>query len=328
MRLRLTLFIVILLVAGGLLKAQNIEYGAELDTNYMMIGDQQHLTFKVRSDKGIKVDFPRLKDTIVSGVEIVSGPLRDSLKQKDGKWLYQEKYVITAFDTGVYVIPVFPIVVEGESYNNVLRTEPIGFAVNTYQVDEQKGNYDIVMPYDTPINFGEILPWLLGLLLVIALIIVGWWYWQYRKKNRPLFRHEKVVIPPFVKAIQSLDELKNEKLWQSGKIKEYYTCLTDTMRQYIEGELDISAMELTSFEIMQEVNKNRLMDAKDKENLSEMLEVADYVKFAKMSPLPNENARYLDVAYAILNNTNMRIKQEQEEIAAKQQKDEKVDNPE
>lgn len=31
------------------LKAQHVEYGVALDTNYMMIGDQQHLTFKAKT---------------------------------------------------------------------------------------------------------------------------------------------------------------------------------------------------------------------------------------------------------------------------------------
>ena len=34
------------------LKAQHVEYGVALDTNYMMIGDQQHLTFKAKVDPG------------------------------------------------------------------------------------------------------------------------------------------------------------------------------------------------------------------------------------------------------------------------------------
>ena len=101
MRLKLRLFIVSLIVGMGLVKGQNLEYGVGVDTNYMMIGDQQHLTFRVRSDVPVQVVFPLLKDTVTAGVEIISGPVRDSLQGKDGKWLIEEKYVITAFDTGV-----------------------------------------------------------------------------------------------------------------------------------------------------------------------------------------------------------------------------------
>ena len=215
------LFLFLILSAVGV-KGQNIEYGAMLDTTHMLIGDQQYLTFKVMAEPGIRVYFPQLKDTLVRGVEIVAGPLRDSVKEKDGRWLIEEKYLITSFDTGVYQIPPMPIMLEGKEYNNTLRTDPLAFVVNTFQVDPQKGNYDIVMPYATPWTFAEILPYLLwGLLGISIIALVIWLWWRY-KKNKPLFTPQKEAIPPYVIAIRSLDEIKESKLWQAGREKEYY----------------------------------------------------------------------------------------------------------
>ena len=206
------------------------------------------------------------------------------------------------FDSGVYVIPSYAITVENGDYNNVLRTEPLAFAVNTYKVDEQQGNYDIVAPYQTPLNFAEILPWLLwiaGGLLVAALAV---WYIIRRKKNKPLFAAEKkVYVPPYVIAMKELERLKGEKLWQAGKVKEYYTRLTDTVRQYVADELQIPAMEQTSFETVQALERNTLVDARDVEQVSGMLQAADFVKFAKSTPLPEENMKNLEIAYDFCN---------------------------
>ena len=319
MYLKLALFLVTFLCGVGLVNAQNIEYGAVLDTNYMMIGDQQHLTFRVKSDAALKVQFPQLKDTVVKGLEIISGPLRDSVKGKDGTWLYQESYVVTAFDTGVYVVPAMPLVVENDSYNNVFRTEPAGVIVNTYQVDEQKGNYDIVMPYDTPVNFAEILPYLLWSLLGIAVILAGIWFFRRYRKNKPLFVQPKEVIPPYVKAIRSLDEIKASKLYQSERVKEYYTRLTDTVRQYLDDEFQIPAMEQTSLETVRAMEQSKMIDTREREKLKDILECADFVKFAKMTPFQDENARYLDAAYEFVNSTNKRLKEEAEKVLAKEQ---------
>ena len=308
------LFIVLFGWGTGRVFAQNIEYGAELDTTYMMIGDQQHLRFLMKSDQPLTVRFPLLKDTVVGGVEIIAGPERDSVREKDGKWLFRESYVITAFDSGVYVIPSYAITVENGDYNNVLRTEPLAFAVNTYKVDEQQGNYDIVAPYQTPLNFAEILPWLLwiaGGLLVAALAV---WYIIRSKKNKPLFAAEKkVYVPPYVIAMKELERLKGEKLWQAGKVKEYYTRLTDTVRQYVADELQIPAMEQTSFETVQALERNTLVDARDVEQVSGMLQAADFVKFAKSTPLPEENMKNLEIAYDFLQHTNERLKSSREE---------------
>lgn len=308
------LFILLFGWGTGRLLAQSIEYGAELDTTYMMIGDQQHLRFVVKSDRALGVRFPLLKDTVVGGVEIIAGPERDSVRGKDGTWLLRESYVITAFDTGVYVLPSYPITVENGDYNSVLRTEPLAFAVNTYKVDEQQGNYDIVALRQTPLNFAEILPWLLwiaGGLLAAALIV---WYVVRRKKNRPLFAAEKkVYVPPYVAAMKKLERLKEEKLWQAGRVKEYYTRLTDTVRQYVADELQIPAMEQTSFETVRELERNTQVDARDAEKISALLQTADFVKFAKSTPLPDENMRNLDIAYDFLQHTNERLKSGREE---------------
>lgn len=313
------LLLYFLLMGAGVLKAQNVEYGLTLDTNYMLIGDQQHLIFKVRSEPGIQIVFPQLRDTVVKGVEIISGPVRDSVKEKDGRWLIEEKYVITAFDTGVYVIPPMPVTIEAREYNNVLRTDPVAFAVNSFQVDPQKGNYDIVMPYDAPWTFAEILPYLLWVLLGLAIVGLIWLYWSRWRKNKPLFTPKKEEIPPYVKAIRSLDQLKEGKLWQSGKEKEYYTRLTDTVRMYLDEEFQIPAMEQTSGEILQALAGCREVERSEREHMAEMLTTADYVKFAKFTPLQDENARYLNAAYDFVNNTHQRI---EAELAEQQRKEE------
>ena len=161
MKNRIILFVIILLGCVSALKAQNREYSAEIDTNYIMIGDQIHFRMKVKAEPGVKVAFPQLKDTIAQGIEIISGPVRDSIMEKDGRVLVQESYVITSFDSGVFVIPPMPIEIQQESYNNTLRTDPLHLIVNTFVVDQQKGNYDIVMPLAAPWTFAEILPYLL-----------------------------------------------------------------------------------------------------------------------------------------------------------------------
>lgn len=310
MRLKLISLILFLSLCGGVLRAQNAEYGVMIDTTYMMIGDQQNLTFQLKGDAGMKVKFPFLRDTVSRGIEIISGPVRDSVKESDGQWLFRETYVITAFDTGVYVIPSLPIQVENQDYNNVLRTDPLSFVVNTFEVDPQKGNYDIVMPYNAPWTLAEALPYILWTLLGLAVIGGVWWFIVQRRKNKPLFAPKKEEIPPYVKAIKSLDEIKAEKLWQAGKEKEYYTKLTDTLRQYLDDEFQIPAMEQTSAETVKAVAACKLVDHTDRDRVTDMLATADFVKFAKYTPLQDESARYLDTAYDFVNNTHQRLQQE------------------
>ena len=317
MKNRIILFVIILLGCVCALNAQNREYSAEIDTNYIMIGDQIHFRMKVKAEPGVKVAFPQLKDTIAQGIEIIFGPVRDSIMEKDG--LVQESYVITSFDSGVFVIPPMPIEIQQESYNNTLRTDPLHLIVNTFVVDQQKGNYDIVMPLAAPWTFAEILPYLLWTLLGIVVILLVVWIIKVRKSRKSLFHHEKPAIPPYVLAMKALEEIKKEKLWQSGKTKEYYTQLTDTIRNYLDGELGISAMEQTSFETLKALEKCEQVDAKQRDKLADMFETADFVKFAKAEPLQDENVRNLDIAYDFVQETNDTIRAEHEKERLEQE---------
>ena len=55
MKNRIILFVIILLGCVSALNAQNREYSAEIDTNYIMIGDQIHFRMKVKAEPGVKV---------------------------------------------------------------------------------------------------------------------------------------------------------------------------------------------------------------------------------------------------------------------------------
>jgi hypothetical protein len=117
-------------------------------------------------------------------------------------------------------------------------------------------------------------------------------------------RPPKPKLPPHVIALQELDKLKNEELWQHEKVKDYYTRLTDIVRVYIEDRFTISAMEQTTFEILTSFNiKEEQIEKKSFDELKEILEVSDLVKFAKFTPLPDENHMMLSNAYLFVKET-------------------------
>ncbi len=70
--------------------------------------------------------------------------------------------------------------------------------------------------------------------------------------------------------------------------KTYYTRLTDTLRKYIQERFGFNAMEMTSSQIID--NLQQTGDRKMLDELTELFSTADLVKFAKYSTLINENA--------------------------------------
>ena len=110
------------------------------------------------------------------------------------------------------------------------------------------------------------------------------------------------IFPPHVCAIRQLETLHNQKLWQSGKQKQYYTGITDILRRYIGDRYRVKAMELTSQEILDEMERQRLSgEAADR--LKNILLTADFVKFAKFVADAERNEEVYSDAYYFVEQT-------------------------
>jgi dTDP-glucose pyrophosphorylase len=105
-----------------------------------------------------------------------------------------------------------------------------------------------------------------------------------------------------VVALQKLEQIKTEKIWQQGQIKQFYTDITDVIREYLENGYQINAMEMTTEEIVALVKKNKDLD-EIRIVLKEMLELSDLVKFAKFVPLENDNEKMVLDAFMIVEKT-------------------------
>lgn len=282
----------------------DVEYSAKLDTNIIVIGDQINMELSVTHPKEITVDFPFFSDSITSGVEIISQHPLDTLKTKDGRLQVKKNILITSFDGGVHKIPPMEFTIHQKNFVNVIRTDTLALGVHTFEVDTTKGSFDIVMPYKAPVSFAEVAPWVLGGILILGLVALLIYFIRQHRRNKPLFsRAEKPKDPPHVVALNRLDKLKNQKLWQNGKVKEYHTALTDTLREYIEQRFSIPTMERTSDQILEDTQEQEEITRELQSQLQDILMRADLVKFAKLHPLPDENDRSISYAYQIIQKT-------------------------
>ena len=80
-----------------------------------------------------------------------------------------------------------------------------------------------------------------------------------------------------------LERLKDQGFLEEKKVKEYYSGLSDILRNYMERALKLEALERTTFEIVQEM-KQKNYEAAVIEKIRTVLEDADLVKFAKHMP--------------------------------------------
>ncbi|HEY3389254.1 MAG TPA: hypothetical protein VGK38_06755, partial [Prolixibacteraceae bacterium] len=267
-------FLSLLLVNG-----QDIKLKTALEHDSIWLGDQIKLLIVVEQNAGTKVEFPQLPDSIVK-VEILSKSKIDTSKLEGSRIQLKQSYLITCFDSGAHYIPPFYFKVKKAGSIDSLRSNDLTLFVKFPAVDMKKGPVDIKKPFAAPITLKEIAPWLLGIILIGAVVFLIIYAISRRNKNKPLFqRPPKPKLPAHVIALQELDKLKGEELWQHEKVKDYYTRLTDIVRVYIEDRFTIAAMEQTTFEILNSFKaKESLVDGNAVNELKEILEVADLVK--------------------------------------------------
>lgn len=274
------------------MQAQEITARAELDTTDILIGDQINLNIYFSMPLDSRVIWPYYQDTLVHNIEILARSQVDTMiNEGDNVVDMFQSLTITSFDSGYYHIPALKFAYQpiDDTAFTEITTMPIYLRVHTMEVDTTKAIMAIKPPLEAPITFREILPWILMGLAAIALIILIIFIVRKLKRKEPIFTIKpKPVLPPHVVAITGLEKLKQKKLWQGGKTKNYYTELTDIVRVYIEGRFGIQAVEMTSDEIIVGL-KNTDTNPEIIEKLRQTLMLADMVKFAKASPLPLEN---------------------------------------
>jgi hypothetical protein len=226
------------------------------------------------------------------------------LDNKDREKLTQS-ILISSFDSGSHVIPPFYFKLKHNQIGDSIATKSLMFNVLTMKIDTTKGPVDIKTPYEAAITLKEIIPYILGIILVAAIIFFIFYYTRWKKKNVPLFnKPEKPKEPAHVIALRQLDHIKAQKLWQQEKIKQYYSEVADTIRAYIENRFDIPAMEQTSAETIGVFKQNKeLIDGNSLNEIQHILSLADLVKFAKYTPLPDDNNLTLMNAYFFVNQT-------------------------
>ena len=270
----------------------------------MLIGEQVAVTVTATAPDTATVRFPD-ETMLPTAVEFL-GKIDNPTENLPGGMQRQSRsYVFTSyaavFDDTLLSIPPFTVTVSGQEYQtNELPLKVLTVDVDTTDWKQFYGPRDV---QDNPFEWADWAPtfWL-SLVLLLLLAVLYYLYLRLRD-NKPVISRIRIIkrILPHQKAMKAIEEIKAEHMVTAEDPKEYYTRLTDTLRQYIEERYGFSAMEMTSSEII-----DRLTHADDPAMLTELrqlFETADLVKFAKWSTLINENDANLVSAIEFINQT-------------------------
>lgn len=275
----------------------------------VLIADQLLYGFDLTGvEEGTQFAFPTIKDTLMSGVDVVSGWKMDTLKVVKGRKGTPNSLdlrggiTITTFDEGVYYLP--PLAVQRLSKDGVLDTlvfDAQTLEVKTMPVDTATFKvHDIKAQIRYPVTFKEVIPWVgLGLGIAGLIALALWLLVKYAGKRKEIAEKKE---PAHIVALRKLDNYRGNKMWAPEKQKIFYSGITDALREYIGERYDFGAMEMTTAEIMQQMQKTDV-DAGLKDGLKDLFERADFVKFAKFIASDEENAAALPMAVRFVTST-------------------------
>jgi hypothetical protein len=289
------------------LYGQNVLVKSSFDTSRIYIGDQLKYQITVDQPSDIQLTLPFFKDTLCKNIEILSGPVVDSTN-KDGRIKIIEQYLVTSFDSGFYQLK--PVYAEMKSDNVMKRffsdySQLEVIRLNIAPADTATKIYDIIKPYRAPVTVGEMLPWFLIAALIAILVWFGIRFYKKWKMSKTGIIPVINPDPAHIIAFRELDRLKEEKLWQKGEVKHYYTRLTEILRQYLENRYQIYSLELTTYETLQELTKTGFKKDSSYNKLKTVLTGADLVKFAKYNPDATEHELHFKNSWDFIDTTKV-----------------------
>ncbi len=278
------------MVLGHLSASAGVVVKASLDSAYLLMGKQTRLHVSVVGNLPDSCNV-NVVDTAWRDVEIagVTEPVINDLGN-NRKELLQD-IVVQSFDSGMYTLPPVYFIDGGEtiaSNRPVLKVLPVA-------VDSLVTVHDFTDVVDVKRHFFDYFPdWVTdyGLWILLVLVVIGasvFVYFKWIKQGKLPLVVAKKPVPPYQLAMQQLQTLHEEHLCEKGQEREFYTRLTDILRSYLDARFGINAMEMTSTQIRRCLRDNEHTKMSEK-YMSRILEIADFVKFAKIRPLPEDNA--------------------------------------
>ncbi len=258
---------------------------SEVDTTFIKIGDQLKFKVFVEVDSTDMVIFP--EGQTFSPLETVEAYATDTTRKKDRITLLKT-YALTQFDSGSYKLPAQRIEINGKGF----FTDSLQIDVATVAVDTlAQQMFDIkplIQVEKSNSNLWKILLSILAILAVIGALV----YWFILRKKPLTEKEQEALLPPYDRALLELKKLDNSKYLIQDEYKQYYSELTDIVRSYLEEDVNVSALESTTDELITKLEM--LKDAGELEldndtikQFKSILQTADLVKFAKSKPPTN-----------------------------------------
>ncbi len=263
----------------------NIDVSFKPVTDTVTIGDPITMTLRVVAPADETVSIPKL-ETAWGDFEVRTQSAPTVTANDDGTKTTEQTIIVTLFDVGSFRTPKWEVSLTDMRGNDTRRVVPqVSITVESVLEKGDTKLRDLKPQADLPAPPPWL--WILAILLAGVLAFFGWKYLRRRlKTRRPADTFAVPEIdprPPHEIALAELARIEALDLPGQGRFKEYYTMVSDCLRQYLENRYDISALERTTAELKSALRRTEISRPDAREFIS-LFEACDLVKFARFVP--------------------------------------------
>jgi hypothetical protein len=226
---------------------------------------------------------------------------RTPWKRSGAQW--SKRFTIIAFDSANLKLPPLKVKLPNST---VLETNSLSLMVfptpGGRDITDMAKIRDISREPGSWVDF-----WLYaagGLAFMLTLI---WWWWKNRKKSAPIPVSEPLPTPSSIpmsaseEALTRLNALLHKKYWKQDRVKDHYTEFSLIVREYLECQFQIPALESTTIELKNLLAKTEASNAFQTQ-MEQILHQADMVKYAQSNPSPTSHQDIIEKAIQLITN--------------------------
>ena len=231
-------------------------------------------------------------------------------RDSSGSYTLYQEFLFTIWDIGAFNFP-YPYFIDKQGDTLEVRAlqPPLLFSLISENIAPQDTTlmiHDIHTIVPESKNWKDYLWLIIAITLAIAAALI---YFAIKRRESKVIEEAiniepKVIIPAHITAYQKLKQLRSERPWEQGKVKEYQTQLTYIIREYLENRFEVQALESTTGEIVTDLAKKDF-NTKHSTSLTRILQVADLVKFAKAEPTNDMHESFLNEAEQFVDETKL-----------------------
>lgn len=282
--------------------AQSPRIAMEVDTTAIHVGDRIGVRLSVDVPGGWTVAWPDSVDILPFEVlgYVVAGP---EAAAGGGGTRAAATLTVTSFELGELEIPPIEVAVADPGGTvQVLSTDPFRIGVESVGLDESGDIREIKGPLSIARNWWALASWL----LLLAAVAAGAVYLRRRVRARPVAEVAKPKTPPrpfHLVALEALDELEASSWLERGQVKRWHVRVSEIIRTYVEGQLEVPALEMTTGEVVAGL-RGAALGGRVTGAFHAFLARCDLVKFAKLRPGADESRELLGVARSLVRMTS------------------------